>query len=228
VAATTLLFACAGGPTVPDSEPDSNTPGDSGTGGNPGIESGARSRNDSSTGRDSGTGHGRDGGMGGSGGPIVCPGFSSTLLVPIAWGPDTEIYTNDFPPGFEATGALVVEFTTPAAPNPPPTSGSGSLNTINYTTSLAPRAGSLSATPCDFTIGITGQPGISTVFNSEGPLVPFTLGYVKTSSGHGGSAQRYAELQPNTTYYLNMYNPLKCPPSSTCDVRVTLEEPPGT
>ena len=91
-----------------------------------------------------------------------------------------------------------MEFTTPAVPNPPPTSKFGSFQAIQDPGNIAPRNGALSATPCDFTVGITGQSGI------------------------------YVQLQPNTTYYVNMYNPSGCGGMPTCDVRVQFAEQPGT
>jgi hypothetical protein len=146
----------------------------------------------------------------------------------VSWAADALLYTDQYPPGFDAKGALVLEFTTPAVPSPAPSSQFGSIQTVQDPGSIAPRNGALSASPCDFTAGITGQPGISTVFaNDDGPDVPFTLGYEKV--GPRGGDQLYVQLQPNTTYYLNMYNPLGCGAGkATCDVRVQFSKQPGT
>ena len=157
----------------------------------------------------------------GGGGAISCNGFpGGTLAVVMPYddpngGFATYTYT-DQDGGFPANGALVVQFTTPAIATPP-TSGQGFIALAEYGGPTALRKGSLSATPCDFTGGIGGFG----VFNGTGPTIAFTVDF--TSKGSPP-----IELQPNTTYYLNVENPLGCSPGPTCDVKVTLTKQPGT
>lgn len=158
---------------------------------------------------------------------ITCMGFPGTLLLDIAWDTPGQgasfAYTYDTG-GFAAKDALIVRFTTPAVPVPP--TGRvhpASIGLVEYMGSPTQRSGSLSTTPCDFTTGITGQPGLSSVFADDvGPKVYFTLDY--EDSG-------FLELQPSTTYYLNVDNydgtTLTCS-NPTCDVKVTLTKQPGT
>ena len=126
--------------------------------------------------------------------------------------------------GFAGNGTLVVRFTTPAVPTPP-SSGKGSIGVSEYQDPPTPRSGSLSTQPCDFTVGLTGAHGLSTVFAGDiEPIVYFTLGYVKSG---------YIELQPSTTYYLNVNNyigsTLYCTSGDgTCNVLMTLYKQPGT
>jgi hypothetical protein len=121
--------------------------------------------------------------------------------------------------GFPAHGALVVVFTTPAVTTPP-TSGVGSFAVADYQGPTAARSGALSLTPCDFTVGVTGQGGTYDVFaNDTGPSGYFTLDYEESG---------YLELSPSTTYYLNVENPMGCSPGPDCDVIVTLTKQRGT
>jgi len=158
---------------------------------------------------------------------IACMGFPATLLLDIAWDTPGQgasfayTYNNG---GFAAKDALVVRFTTPAVPVPPTGKvGVASIGFVEYMGSPTQRSGSLSTIPCDFTTGITGQPGLSSVFaNDVGPKVYFTLDYKQSG---------FLELQPSTTYYLNADNyggsTLTCS-NPTCDVKVTLTKQPGT
>jgi hypothetical protein len=157
-------------------------------------------------------------------GPIVCPGFPSTLVEVMAWdtpgNPATVAYTYNTG-GFAAHGALVVQFTTPAVPVPP-SSGKGNMGTVEFSGGPAVRTGALSTIPCDFTVGITDQPGISTAFATQEPTIYFTLGYKKSA---------YLQLQPNTTYYWNeenIYNGTNTCSDPTCDVKITITKQPGT
>jgi hypothetical protein len=116
--------------------------------------------------------------------------------------------------GFPSKGALVVRFTT----------GVGSIALSEFEGPTATRSGSLSTSPCDFTTGITGQAGISSMFaNTTSVDTYFTLGYQNPGT---------LELQPSTTYYLNVENhydgAFTCSNPSVCDVKVTLEPQPGT
>ena len=130
--------------------------------------------------------------------------------------------------GFSGNGSLVVKFTTPPIPNLPtyttaPNYGKGAIGVSEYQGPPTFRTGSLSTQPCDFSTGITGFPGLSTAFSADvDPIVYFTLGYAKAG---------YVELQPSTTYYLNVNNyvgsVLYCS-SGTCDVILTLNKQPGS
>ena len=125
--------------------------------------------------------------------------------------------------GFAAAGALVVQFTTPATIPPANVRGAGSLGLVEFSGPPTTRTGSISTKPCDFNTGITGQPGLSSAFVDSEPTVYFTVGIQR-----GG----YIELQPSTTYYMNVENyyngTLTCGATSTCDVKVTLDKMPGT
>ncbi len=163
----------------------------------------------------------------GGGGSVVCSGFPSTLSESVAWdgpgGVGATSLTTYNTGGFNGNGALVVQFKTPAITTPP-TRGVGSISLVEFSGPPTPRTGSLSTTPCDFGTGITGQAGLSSTFagNPE-PKFYFTLGM---------SRPGYIQLQPSTTYYLNVdnfYNGTnECSPGPTCDVKVTLTKQPGT
>jgi hypothetical protein len=167
------------------------------------------------------------GGGGGGGGPVACSAFPNTLSESLAWdGPGgvgaTSLTTFDSG-GFTGNGALVVQFTTPAVTKPP-TRGVASIGLTEFSGPPTPRTGSLSTTPCDFTTGITGQAGLSTTFaGSPAPKFYFTLGMTRPG---------YIQLQPSTTYYLNVDNFYggvnECSPGPYCDVKVTLTKQPGT
>ena len=115
-----------------------------------------------------------------------------------------------------------MQFTTPAVTTPP-TRGIGSISLVEFSGPPTTRTGSISTTPCDFTTGITGQAGVSSAFVDSEPKVYFTLGVEHTG---------YLQLQPSTTYYLNVENIYNgtptCTATSTCDVKVTLTKQPGT
>lgn len=166
------------------------------------------------------------------GGPINCAGLAGTLVMDIAYtDPYAVGYSYNMSPytcncsgvGFPAKGALVVRFTTPAI-TMPPTSGVANIAFVEFEGPPAARSGSLSTTPCDFTTGITGQAGLSSVFAGDvGPTIYFTIGYKKSGC---------LELQPSTTYYLNAENyymgTATCSNPSVCDVKVVLTAQPGT
>jgi len=155
-------------------------------------------------------------------------GFPTTTVIDMAWdtpgSPDTVAYTSDYG-SFQQRGALVVRFITPAVAVAP-THGFGLIGTVEFTGPPAHRSGALSTVPCDFTTGITGQPGLSSVFSTDEPTVYFTLGYMKSGD---------LQLQPSTAYYFNEVNyapaiggTLQCEPGPTCDEKVTLNKQPGT
>jgi hypothetical protein len=157
----------------------------------------------------------------GNSGTISCNGFPGGTLVEVmnyddpGGGASTTAYTYNTG-GFAANGALVVQFTTPAVPNPP-TSKKGQIVVTEFSGPTADRSGSLSTTPCDFTGGIGGNG----VFRGAPSVdIYFTLDYVNPSYP--------IELQPSTTYYLNMYNTQGCSPGPYCDVKITLTRNPGT
>jgi hypothetical protein len=124
--------------------------------------------------------------------------------------------------GFAGTGALVVQFTTPAVTSPP-TRGQGYMTLVEFSGSPTTRTGAISTVPCDFTTGITGQAGASSAFVDYSPTVYFTLGVQRSG---------FVQLQPSTTYYINVENryngALTCAANATCDVKITLFKQPGT
>jgi hypothetical protein len=165
-------------------------------------------------------------GGGGGGGSVVCAGFPTTLSENIAYdgpgGVGATSLTTYNTGGFAATGALVVQFTTPAVTTAP-TRGIGSISLVEFSGPPTTRTGSISTTPCDFTTGITGQAGVSSAFVDSEPKVYFSLGIERSG---------YLQLQPSTTYYFNVENIYNgaptCTATSTCDVKVTLTKQPGT
>ncbi len=128
---------------------------------------------------------------GGGGGSVVCPGFPETLSESLPWdganGIGNTSLTTYNTGGFAATGALVVQFTTPAVTGPP-SRGMGSMQLVEFSGPPTTRTGSISTTPCDFTTGITGQPGVSSAFVDSEPKVYFTLG-VKVGGYHPAAAE---------------------------------------
>jgi len=142
-----------------------------------------------------------------------------TIVLPIAYDSPNGAASNvvySSSAGFAANGALVMQFTTPAVATAP-TSGSGSIVLVEFSSAPAARTGSLSMTPCDFTGGIGGYGAFA---DDTGPTVNFTLDY-KARGIH-------VELLPGTTYYFNVYNPLGCSPGPDCDVKITLTKQGGT
>jgi len=153
------------------------------------------------------------------GGNYVCnmPGTNTpfpggTVVVPMQWGAGGLYYSS----GFASNGALVAYFDTPATnPSPPPTSGKGSITTVQDGGSPQLRDGSLSSSACDFT-GANAAP--VNIFNDNtGPVAYFTFGYAKNG---------YPQLQPGTRYFLNLWNPGGC--AGSCDMRITFQKPNGT
>jgi hypothetical protein len=149
--------------------------------------------------------------------PAACPGFPSTLTLTMPWGPGEQVlYTA--PAGHLAgNGALVMQFTTPANPVPPPTKGKTLLYAVEFQDPPAQRGGALSLTPCDFSTGIVAPGTPSTVFSGEEVSQQYTFGYAKPG---------VLQLQPKTTYYLNLYT-IGCSPGPTCDMKLSLTPSEG-
>jgi hypothetical protein len=217
-AAVLVLAACS---TTPDND----------RGVEAGVDAAAEAGNDSGAAGDSAS-DAHDAQADSASGPIDCAGLDGTLVMDLAWTlPSASGDTYNMMQytcvcsgvGFPSKGALVVRFTTPSIAMPP-TSGAGGIYLSEFLGPTAVRSGSLSTSPCDFTTGITGQAGESSVFaGGTSVSINFTLDYQKSG---------YLELQPSTTYYLNVENyymgGFTCSNPSVCDVKVTLNPPPGT
>lgn len=139
---------------------------------------------------------------------ISCPGFPGTLVINQSWTNNGQV-TTAASGGWPAANALVIVYKTPAAPVPPPTKGKGGMNLVEYQGPVVGRTGSLSMTPCDFTGGINGKAAFA---GDTAPTVYWTFGY---------SSTQLAQLQPLTTYYLNVYNNGTCTVAQ-CNMIVTL------
>jgi hypothetical protein len=156
----------------------------------------------------------------GSSGPIVCPGYNSTVVLELTYSQqDSELSS-----GFGPNDALVAHFRTSSAP----ASGStkGQLYAVEYGTGPAARAGAINTTPCNFTTGLVlfKCSGSTSAFNGDtGPSFGLTQGTTTSSCA--------IDLQPNTDYYFNINNHPTlgggCT-SASCDMKVNIQKPSGT
>ena len=134
-----------------------------------------------------------------------------THVIDIPWGTQQRAYTVKTG-GFGPDDALVVRFTTGTIAT---SSGKGFINAGEHTDAPAQRAGSLSATPCDFTGGLPAVGGGVTAFaNETSPGCSFSVVIPKTGA---------ATLRTGTTYYFNIRN-ASCPAGS-CNMQITLNKP---
>ena len=159
---------------------------------------------------------GSGGGGGGGGGAIDCSaaGYARTITIDLTWGAPRRMFTADGG-GFFPTDAVVLRFTTGAATSP---DNLGSVHGVEYQAVSSVRHGTLSTQACDFGKGLF--PPYSDV-KSISPQLYFTVG---GSSFHG-----YPVLQPNTTYYVNLYNvqPAGCAANANCNMSFDLSKPSG-
>ena len=157
-------------------------------------------------------------------------------VVVAAWASNTTLYTGNAG-NFGPNDALIVQFTTGSIASPlSGTKGGGSvsighISSAEYQGPTTPRAGSLSASPCDFTVGLPMGDGCGTTMFS-GDTAP-SKGFTVTTPPSSGACA--AILQPNTTYYWNLTNFVPAPPTgtqqcgqSTCNMIITLTKPSGT
>jgi hypothetical protein len=149
-------------------------------------------------------------GGGGGGGAISCDGFSGTQVIDFTWGSivgSKRIAAS----ALGANDALVARFTTG------PTVADNQLGYISggeYLGAPANRVAVLSATPCDFTIGLgTGSKKTSQTF-----MIRYYVG--------AGSSSFYPKLAPNTTYYLNVKT-TDCAAGTSCNMALELAKPAG-
>jgi len=155
------------------------------------------------------------GGGGGGGGPISCPGFNNTTTIDMAWGSNVLANTENSGP-FGSNDAIVVRFTTSGVTS---ATGSGQVNAYEFDGPPTTRTGSLSLTPCDFTVGLPTKGGGMSAFAGEvAPSVTTML--VAQKSGA-------LTLQTNTTYYFNIRNTSGCSTSS-CNMQIHLKKPSGS
>jgi hypothetical protein len=159
------------------------------------------------------------GGGGGGGGPISCPGFATTRVVDMNWGPNPQLAYTSNVGGFGPNDAVVVRFTTS---NITSATGKGYIQAAEYSGSPSGRTAALSATPCDF----VGLPKVGGGTNAFGPgdIAPkayFSLVAIKSDA---------STLQPSTTYYFNISNSPSstCQSIGSCDMIITLSKPSGS
>jgi hypothetical protein len=149
--------------------------------------------------------------------PSPCPGYTSTVTLNMPWGPGEQVLYTALAGHLAGNGALVVQFTTPANPVPPPTRGKTLLYAVEFQDPPAQRGGALSLSRCDFLIGIVAPGAPPTLFSGQGVNQQYTFGYAKPG---------FLQLQPETTYYLNLYT-IGCSPGPTCDMKVSLTPSEG-
>jgi hypothetical protein len=160
------------------------------------------------------------GGGGGGGGPISCPGFVTTRVIDMAWGPNPRLaYTADVG-GFGPNDAIVVRFTTS---NITSATGKGYIQAVEYSDSPSGRTAALSAIPCDFTVGL---PKVGGGMNAYGPgdIAPWAQFSLYNAKSYAST------LQPSTTYYFNISNSpaSTCQSTGSCNMLITLSKPSGS
>jgi len=163
---------------------------------------------------------GGTGGTGGTGstgsGPIVCPGFASTVYIDLPWGTLPRQITS----GFTGGDVLVIKLNPPAGVV---SSGPGSIGLAEWGGDYQPymRTAILSTTPCDLTPN------------------PATYNYkiatnIKFAFQVGGVQQPGIFLmQAGVPYYLtlvnqNQYHQQTVPNGHPCNMSIDLTKPPGT
>jgi hypothetical protein len=171
---------------------------------------------------------GGGGGGGGGGGALNC----TTQLQAHGWanaGPtislvdpaDTRYFTSSLG-GLAPNGALVIKFTTSAATT---SSAKGVIQLVGAVSSQSERVGALNTTPCDFDTGLPlySCAGQTTRFDTEAPTVQT---WQSTSTNRPCAVQ----LQPNTTYYFNLYNAPagNCIVGGSCEAAFDFKKPGGT
>ena len=187
---------------------------------------------------------GGGGGGGGGGGPdtSACTALGLNPKVVVANWAGAQIDTVNGV-GFGPNDAVIVQFTTGSFTTST-VSGIGSLSAVEFSGPTSPRAGALSASPCDFTVGMpqyqwstknsVAKQCNTTVFSGTmGPQVGFSVATL-TDLATQKSTTCQVLLQPNTTYYWNLTNFSPPPPigstqcnQSTCNMRITLTKPVG-
>jgi hypothetical protein len=187
---------------------------------------------------------GGGGGGGGGGGPVdtsACTALGLTAKVVVASWNGAQIDTVNGV-GFGPNDALIVQFTTGSFTTST-TGGLGALSGVEFSGPTTPRAGALSTSPCDFTVGMAeyswkskisapGQCNKTAFSGFTGPSVGFSVAALGDMTSSSTSCQ--ALLQPNTTYYWNLTNFTPAPPNGTqqcnqsaCNMRITLTKPVG-
>jgi hypothetical protein len=184
---------------------------------------------------------GGSGGGGGGGGTVdtsVCAALGLNAKVVVAtWTGNTILYTASSPVnGFGPNDAVIVQFTTSSVTT---STNKGNISAVEYMGPTTPRAGALSASPCDFTVGmpkyklksgVVTQCATTVISGATSPSTGFSLVAQPQSS-----LDCQAVLQPNTTYYWNLTNFVPAPPTGTqqcsqslCNMQITLTKPAGT
>jgi hypothetical protein len=190
---------------------------------------------------------GGGGGGGGGGGNVdtsgcVALGLNAKVIVPNWNGAQIDTGLNGVP-SFGPNDALIVQFTTGSFTTSTLT-GLGSISGVEFGGPTTPRAGALSASPCDFTGGmpkykwstknaVTTQCATTVFSGVMGPGEGFSVATL-TDLATQKSLVCQTLLQPNTTYYWNLTNFSPPPPigtqqcnQSACNMRITLSKPAG-
>jgi len=163
---------------------------------------------------------------GGGGGNIdtsACTALGlNAKVITVAWGSNTVVNA----PTMGPNDALIIQFTTSSVTT---ATGKGTISAYEYAGPTTARAGALSASPCDFSVGLPKyQSANTTWFNYQNPSFSFTL---------FNPLRNYPTLAPNTTYYLNITNFVPAPPDPTgtqncnvgnCPMQTTLTKPSGS
>ena len=190
---------------------------------------------------------GGGGGGGGGGGNVdtsacVALGLNAKVIVANWNGAQIDTGLNGVP-SFGPNDALIVQFTTGSFTTSTLT-GLGSISGVEFNGPTTPRAGALSASPCDFTGGMpkyswkskinaTGQCATTVFSGVMGPSEGFSVATL-TDLASQKSLVCQTLLQANTTYYWNLTNFSPPPPigsqqcnQSACNMRITLSKPAG-
>ena len=190
---------------------------------------------------------GGGGGGGGGGGPVdtsacVALGLNAKVIVANWNGAQIDTFTSNST-SFGPNDALIIQFTTGSFTTSTLT-GLGSISGVEFNGPTTPRAGALSASPCDFTGGMakykwstknaaTSQCATTVFSGVMGPSEGFSVATL-TDLASQKSLVCQTLLQPNTTYYWNLTNFSPPPPTGTqqcnqsaCNMRITLSKPAG-
>ncbi len=187
---------------------------------------------------------GGGGGGGGGGGTVdtsacIALGLTPKVIVANWAGAQIDTYLSGNT-SFGPNDAVIVQFTTGSFTTSTVT-GLGVLSGVEFNGPTTARAGALSTSACDFTVGLpkyklnkNGVPTqcANTAFSGfTSTSISFS---VASQSDLTSSSSCQVLLQANTTYYLNLTNFSPPPPNgaqqcnqSACNMRITLSKPVG-
>ena len=159
-------------------------------------------------------------------------------VITATWTGNTLVYTSNSG-SFGPNDAVIVQFTIGGTASDP--DATGNISAVEYNGPVTYRSGALSASPCDFTVGLpavhwnaTGtivkQCSTTVISQSQTPSAGFT---VATTPPNSSCA---AVLDRNRTYFFNLTNFAPGPPpngtqqctGSACNMLITLKKPSGS